>query len=57
MEYNEDKSYFNDLAEKNDNVIVVIDRYQEDEVESDKIIKLMKTNVHIPCVNGTYGCK
>lgn len=55
VEYNEDKSYFNDLAEKNDNVIVVIDRYQEDEIESDKIIKLMKPMYIFPVLMALMG--
>ena len=41
-EYSEDKKYFNELADKENNVIVVIDREQEEKIESDSIIKLMK---------------
>lgn len=55
VEYNEDKNYFNDLAEKNDNVIVVIDRYHEDEIESDKIIKLMKPLYIFPVLMALMG--
>lgn len=55
VEYNEDKNYFNDLAEKNDNVIVVIDRYHEDEIESDKIIKLMKPMYIFPVLMALMG--
>lgn len=42
VEYSEDKDYFNQLAEKENNLIVVIDTEQEEKIESDRIIKLMK---------------